>query len=391
MKNFEFHNPTKLVFGSGEFARLGEIVAKYGKRALVLKGSKTLEKLGVYDTAEKNLKAAGVEVFTLSGVEANPKLSKVEEGVKIAKENNVDVIVPIGGGSTIDCGKSVAYGFFDDGDIWDFFTIKRVATKSLPVITVCTVAATGSEMNTNSVITNDRDADPINWAKWSTHYAHSYPKESIIDPELQTSVSIKHTAAGMYDIFSHVMELYFDDRFDTPLNDRLAEGIMITVMENENVLEDPANVDIRANLAWCSILALNGINDCGRSGGNYDAHTIEHEIGAMTDCSHGEGLSVCHTAWLYHKNELDCRKFVRFTKRVFGFVQEPAESDLDFGKRGIDALKAKSIDWNLAVTLKELGMKKEWLNKAVDEILKNPEGKDLDKESVMDILLACYE
>lgn len=390
MNNFTFYNPTRVIFGVGEFAKLGVEASKYGKKALLVKTAGPLEKLGVYDRAVEYLKSAGMEVFNLEGVTANPKLTKIEEGVKICKENGVDIVIAVGGGSGIDTAKAVAYGALDEGDIWDFFTLKRTAKASLPIGAVSTIAATGSEMNVNCVVTNDRSADKANWSKWSTHFEHSFPKFAIIDPELHKTLPKYQTAAGMTDIISHVMEGYFDGCPDTPLPDRLGEGMIMTVLENEGVLNDPENLTYRGNLCWSATLALNGLHDSGRGGKAYDAHTIEHEIGAKTDCAHGAGLAVVHPAWLYHLNKKDPSKFVQFAQRVFG-IEKGNKSDFEVGKEGIDALRSRFKSWGMPITLKELGVTRDMIPKLAEDMTNNPEGKLLIKSELIEVLESCFD
>lgn len=389
MKSFSYYNPTRVHFGNGEFGNLGKYAAALGKKALLVKMDGPLEKLGVYARARKLMEDAGMEVYELNGVTANPKLTKIEEGIKICKRNSIDVVVPVGGGSCIDSAKAIAYGALDDGDLWDFFELTREAADSLPIGAVSTIAATGSEMNVNCVVTNDRDKDPANWRKWSTHFEHSFPKFAIIDPALQKTLPKYVTACGMVDIISHVMEPYFDDMQDTPIQDAIGEGIIRTVIECEGVLEDAENLNHRANLSWAATLAINGWADVGRAGKPWDAHTIEHDIGALTDCAHGAGLAVAHPAWLKYLNKKDPAKFVKFTKRVFGLKQGDM-SDTEFGLLGISTLKDYFNKWGMPVTLKDLGLDKDSLPMIAKKITENPEGTELQYDEILAVLNDCY-
>lgn len=390
MKNFSYFNPTRVHFGIGEFNNLGKYAAKLGSKALLVKMDGPLEKLGVYAKAKKLMEEAGITVYELRGVTANPKLTKIEEGIRICKEVGIDVVIPVGGGSCIDSAKAIAYGALDDGDIWDFFELKRMAAASLPIGAVSTIAATGSEMNVNCVVTNDRDKDPANWRKWSTHFEHSFPKFAIIDPELQKTLPRYVTACGMVDIISHVMEPYFDEEPNTPIQDAIGEGIIRTVISSEGVLDDTENLEYRANLSWAATIAINGWADVGRAGKPWDAHTIEHDIGAITDCAHGAGLAVAHPAWLRHLNRKDSAKFVKFAKNVFGFQQDGL-SDYEFGEMGISWLKAYFKKWGMPVTLKDLGLDKAALPLIAKKITQNPEGGDLNEQDVLAVLTDCYD
>lgn len=390
MKNFSYYNPTRVYFGIGEFNNLGTYAQKLGKKALLVKMEGYLETSGVYARAKKLMEDAGMTVYELSGVTANPKLTKIDEGIRMCKELGIEVVVPVGGGSCIDSAKAIAYGALDDGDIWDFFALKRVAAASLPIGAVSTIAATGSEMNVNCVVTNDRDSDMATWRKWSTHFEHSFPKFAIIDPEMQKTLPQYVTACGMADIISHIMEPYFDSELNTPIQDALGEGIMKTVIASEGILTDKDNLIFRANLSWGATLAINGWADVGRAGKAWDAHTIEHDVGAMTDCAHGAGLAVVQPSWLRHLNKQNSAKFVQFAKNVFG-IEQGMMSDYEMGEKGIDALKAKFNSWGMPVTLTDLKLTKEMLPLIARKITQNPEGQSLFYEDVLAVLENCYE
>jgi len=390
MKNFSYFNPTRVYFGIGEFNNLGTYAQKLGKKALLVKMEGYLETSGVYARAKKLMEDAGMTVYELSGVTANPKLTKIDEGVKMCKELGIEAVIPVGGGSCIDSAKAIAYGALDDGDIWDFFALKRMASASLPIGAVSTIAATGSEMNVNCVVTNDRNPDMTTWRKWSTHFEHSFPKFAIIDPEMQKTLPQYVTACGMADIISHIMEPYFDGEPDTPIQDALGEGIIKTVIASEGILTDKDNLIYRANLSWAATLAINGWADVGRAGKGWDAHTIEHDIGAMTDCAHGAGLAVVQPSWLRHLNRQDSAKFVQFAKNVFG-IEQGTMSDYEMGEKGIDTLKAKFNSWGMPVTLRDLKLTKEMLPVIAKKITQNPEGQALIYEDVLAVLENCYE
>ena len=230
MKPFDFYNPTRIIFGNGTFARLGAETAKYGKKALLVKAAGPLEKMGVYSRAAKLLADAGVQVVALEGVSANPKLSSVREGIKLCQQNRLEAVVAVGGGSAIDCAKAIAVGAVDEGDVWDFFTGKRAAGKALPIGAVSTLAATGAEMSMHCVITNEAEKK-----KYATHFEVNYPRFSIIDPELHKSVPRFLTACGLCDTITHAGENYFIGDRNTPMTDRIAEGVILTVLENDRV------------------------------------------------------------------------------------------------------------------------------------------------------------
>lgn len=385
MNSFEFYNPTRIVFGPGEIRSAGRYTAEYGKKALILTTREQTKKLGILDTVARSLAEQNIQYALLAGVDPNPRLSTVYQGIEICKKENVDVILALGGGSVIDCAKAVAFGTFEEGDLWNLFTGKCSASKGLPVIAVSTISGTGSEMNTNCVITNEKLKQ-----KYATHFTISFPKVAIIDPELHKTVPPYLTACGMTDTISHVLEKYFDGTPDTPMQDRIAEGIILTVIESEGVLKDPGNVTMRANLAWAATLALNGLNDSGRGCNNYDAHTIELELSAKYDIAHGAGLAIVQPVWLKHLCEKDPGKFVQFAQRIFN-IDTGTRSDLGTGLLGIEALQNKFKQWGMPATLKEAHIPREDIVKLAASAVMAPEGSYLVQNEITEVLLHCYE
>jgi alcohol dehydrogenase YqhD (iron-dependent ADH family) len=383
MKPFEFYNPVRIVFGPGEMSQLGDLAAKHGARALLVKGKGPLEKLGVYKRAQEYLEKAGLIVVSLEGVEENPKLSSVYEGIKLCRENDLDIVIAVGGGSPIDCAKAVAMGAVDDGDVWDFFAQKRTPENSLPVGTVSTLAATGSEMSVHCVITNEKSQH-----KYATHSELHLPKFSIIDAELHTTVPKYITACGMVDTITHVGENYFAGDRNTPLTDRIAEGVITTVIGSESILDNLENIDLRNNLAWCATIGINGLTDLGRGAFEYGAHIIEHAISGKFDIPHGAGLAVVHPAWLYYCCEKDPSKFVTFAHRVFG-ICDADKSDSELGKAGIDALKQKYRDWEMPDSLKALNIDENSFEDIAEIVIADPDSFIADKQIVLDVLQRC--
>ncbi|HSV31639.1 MAG TPA: iron-containing alcohol dehydrogenase [Atribacteraceae bacterium] len=388
MNSFTFYNPVRIIFGPGEMDQLGRETASIGTRVLLVEAREDghLAKTGVYERARSLLEAAGVQVFELKGVLPNPRLSLVKKGASICRENKVDAVIAVGGGSVIDTAKAVAVAALDDGDVWDFFLLKRKAKGALPLGVVVTLSATGSEMNVNSVITNEATNQ-----KYAIHYPFSFPRFSIIDPKLHVSIPFHHIAYGAYDIFSHVLEGYFDDCPDTPLQDRLGEGILITTMESvERIRKNPDDLGARCNLAWSATLALNGLHDAGRGNQPYDAHTIEHELGARYDVSHGAGLAIVQPVWLQHGARENPAKFVQFAQRVFGICPD-GKTDKEVGQEGINALRSWARGIGCPITLREIDVPRDDLRGLAEDIVKNPEGRELDSEKVYAVLLDCYE
>lgn len=391
MNNFQFYNPVKVIFGAGEFKEVGSEARQYGKTALLVKTAGPLEEMGVYAKARAFMEQSGVKVYDLNGVTSNPRLSKIEEGIKFCKENAIEVVVAVGGGSGIDTAKAVAFGAKTEGDLWDFFAGKRTIEATLPVIAVSTISATGAEMSCHCVVTNDRDMDTAKWLKWAVHDPHAFPKTAIIDPQLLTSVPVRLTAAGMCDSISHVLEGYFDGVSDNPLSDRIGEGIVMTVLENDHVLDNPNDAVARGHLSWAATLAMNGLQDCGRSNAGFPAHWIQHAIGAVTDSAHGDGLAVIQPAWLTYINRKRPAKFVQFSARVFGLKRKADMSDVEYGQAGIDALKSTFKAWGLPSTLKELGVKEEMLQGIIERILHNNESFVFTEEELNEVLKQCMD
>ncbi len=390
MNSFQYYSPTKVVFGVGEFQKLGEEAKSLGTTALLVKQEGPLEKMGVYAKAQAYLEEAGLKVYTLEYVSSNPKLSKIKEGVCIAKEKNVDVVVAVGGGSCIDAAKAVAMGAVDEGELWDFWARKRFVEKTLPVVAVSTISATGAETSCHVVVTNDAGEDTTAWQKWALHDPHAFPNTAIIDPQLLTSVPKRLTAAGMADTISHIIEGYFDGVPNNPISDRIGEGIVMTVIESQHVLENPADLEARAAISWAATLAMSGLQDCGRSNAGFPAHWIQHAVGAMTDSSHGEGLAVINPAWLEHVNQENPEKFVQFAERVFGLPRN-GMTDVEYGQAGLNALKETFRNWGLPVCLRELGVTEEMIPAIVNSVMSSPETYVFDAAVVEQVLRSCLD
>jgi alcohol dehydrogenase YqhD (iron-dependent ADH family) len=383
MNSFEYANPVRIVFGPGSASKTGALAAAYGKKALVVTTRGSVRRLGLLDRVIGTLDGAGVQSAVLDGVDPNPRLKTVLEGAAACRELGADMLVAVGGGSVIDCAKAIAISVFDDGDIWDFFTQERQPQRALPVLAVLTISGTGSEMNANSVITNE-DTDQ----KYVSRSPLSYPKVSVIDPELMVSVPKYLTACGMVDTISHVLEKYFDGTPDTPLQDRLAEGIVHTVLESAAVLERPDDVTLRGVLAWASSLALCGLCDSGRGPGAFDAHTIELELSARYDVAHGAGLAAVQPAWLEYLCRKHPQKFAQFANRIFGIERS---SELEAGLEGISVLGEQYRKWGMPVTLCEMNIPKAALGGMARAAHRAPRGGHLDPDDVLDVLTACWQ
>jgi alcohol dehydrogenase len=333
MDNFTFYNPTKLIFGKGQLEELKNEVPQYGKKVLLVYGGGSIKRNGLYDSVMNYLKEIGAEVFELSGVEPNPRLSTVHKGVEICKEEGIEFLLAVGGGSVIDCTKAIAAGAKYDGDAWDLVTKKAFASEALPFGTVLTLAATGSEMNAGSVITNWETNEKYGWGSPVT-----FPKFSILDPVNTFTVPKDQTIYGIVDMMSHTFEHYFHLTENTEFQDRMAESLLLTVMETApKLLEDLENYEYRATILYSGTMALNGILNMGYRG-DWATHNIEHAVSAVYDIPHGGGLAILFPNWMKHNLKVKPERFKKMAVRVFG-VNPEGKTDEEAGLEGIEKLR----------------------------------------------------
>lgn len=315
MKNFTYCNPTKIEFGQDKEQLIGKHIAEAGiKKVLLIYGSDRIKKEGLLNVVTKSLEAEGIAYIELGGIVSNPVLSKVYEGVEAAKAHDAEAILSVGGGSVLDSAKAIAAGSLYDGDVWDFFIGKHVIEKALPVFDIITLAATGSEMNTYAVVTNE-----VTNQKLSIASPHIYPKVSIINPELQKSVSEEYLVYSAADIIAHSIEGYFTASYHPNIIAKYIEANISTVIQTtERLLADKDDYDARAEFAWAATQALNGATYLGVEGASFPNHMIEHSLSALFNVPHGAGLSVIMPAWMkwyYTQNE---KQFERFAQNLFG-------------------------------------------------------------------------
>ncbi|QNM05641.1 iron-containing alcohol dehydrogenase [Qiania dongpingensis] len=350
MENFDFYAPTKMLFGKGKAVCLPEEMRPFGNRVLMVYGGGSIKKNGIYDTVCGILKDSGFQFWELGGVTPNPKIETVRAGIAMAREHQADMILAVGGGSTVDCGKVIAAGYFYEGDAWDVVKDPSLIAGALPVFTVLTMAATGSEMNPTAVITNQAVHE-----KQGVHSSHLYPRASVLDPTYLYTLPAIQTAAGVADIMSHIFEGYFKKTEDAYVQDKFSEGILKTCIKWGPVaLTEPENYSARANIMWAASMALNGLCGCGKEG-KWSCHAIQHQLGAYYDITHGVGLAVITPAWMrYILSENTVGKFVDYAINVWGFPRQPDEFAL--ANMGIDATEQFFVDCGLPVTLSELGI-----------------------------------
>lgn len=354
MNSFVYDIPVKVYFGENQLCHLGAELSRYGKRVLLTYGGGSIKKIGLYDAVMDEVKKAGLEVFELSGIEPNPRIDSVRQGAQICKDEKIDVLLAVGGGSTIDATKWMAAGACVDFDPWEFFSRWAPVEKALPIVTVLTLSATGSEMDAGGVISNPETKDKI-----GRMASPLLPKVSFLDPSNTYTVSPYQTACGTADMMSHIMEVYFNMSQDLFMLDCFMEGMMRTIIRYTPIaMKDPTNYEARANLMWTSSWAINGFVNGGKQQA-WSCHPMEHELSAIYDITHGLGLAILTPRWLeYCLDETTVSKYVQFGVNVFGIDanQEP----MAIAKQSIEKLSEFLFDvLGLKRTFTEVGIRVE--------------------------------
>lgn len=346
MNDFTYQNPTKVEFGKAKENNIGLYIKEANiKKVLLVYGMGSIKKNGLYEKIIKSLTTHGILYEELDGVVSNPLLSRVNDGIKIATEKEIEAILAVGGGSVVDSAKAIAAGAKYDGDVWDFFIHKAEITQALPIFTVMTLSAAASEMNGNSVVMNDATKQ-----KYSIASVHVNPKISVINPELMATVSPAYLAYSAVDIIAHCIEIYFTASQHPNFNSRIVEAIIKTVMQTTEILiENPNDYDARAEFAWVSLQALNGLTPAGTTGGNFPNHMIEHSLSALYNVAHGAGLAIVIPAWMkWHKNQ-NIKQYERFAKEIFN------EDNPD---KGIELLESWFAKIGAPITLNDANIPK---------------------------------
>nr|WP_321412345.1 iron-containing alcohol dehydrogenase [uncultured Carboxylicivirga sp.] len=356
MKDFSFYNPTRIEFGKRKEENIGQYIAEYGlKKVLIVYGSDRVKKSGLFDKVVKSLNDKGIAYEELGGVISNPVLSKVYEGVELAKSAKVEAVLGIGGASVLDSSKSIAAGAVYEGDVWDFFTFKAVPDKALKIFSIMTLAASGSEMNNYAVVTKEDDKAKLNLAGLAT-----FPTVSVINPELQATVTKEYLAYSAADIFAHSLDMYLTATYLPEYVAGYVENILKTVMRTtEILLEDADNYEARGEFAWAATNALNFTTFCGIENNRFDTHFIEHTMSAEYNIAHGAGLSIVVPAWMKWQKNLLPERFKRFAKEIF---------NLDTADEGIEALKNWYTKIGAPVTLKEGNIPEEGVAMMVEKL-----------------------
>ncbi|MFW3345989.1 iron-containing alcohol dehydrogenase [Aliarcobacter butzleri] len=371
MENFSFYNPTKIEFGKDKEKNIGKYLSAYNiKKVLLVYGSQRVKKDGLFDSVTNSLKENGVEFIEFGGVISNPILGTIQDAIKIAKKENIEAVLSVGGGSVLDSSKTIAVGTLYDGDVWDFFCGKNAIENALPIFDIITLAATGSEMNGYAVVTNEKTKQKL--SIWSSCI---YPKVSIINPELQKSVSKEYLVYSASDIIAHSIEGYFTAKVQPTYMSRVVESIIKTVIETTEILiENKDDYSARGEFAWAATNALNGTTTVGTKDFSFPNHLIEHSLSALYNVPHGAGLSVVMPAWMkwyYKQNEA---QFIRFAKEVFG-----KNSALE----GIEALENWFNKIGTPTRLNQFNLSKENISEIIENLSNQQE---FTKEELKEIL-----
>ena len=384
MINFDFYAPARILFGKGEEDLIGERVKPLASKVLLHYGGGSINKSGLYDKVTSSLKSNGVDFVELGGVKPNPRLSLVHEGIQLCKNENVELILAVGGGSVIDSSKAIAMGVYYDGDIWEVYETGKAISKALPVATVLTIPAAGSESSGDTVITNEEKQ-----LKYGYGDPHLRPVLSVINPELFFSLPPNQIANGVADMMSHVFERYFTNTTHTDLTDGLCEVTLKTLMKNApKVLADTHDYDEWAELGFSGTVAHNGLVGMGREQ-DWACHKMEHELSAFYDIAHGAGLAVLTPAWMEYVYKENIGMFVQFAVNVMG-VQGSYRDQESIVLEGISRLRTFFKNMGLPQSLSELGIGEDKLELMAQRVTEKGNIGGLKKLGKEDVL-AIYE
>ncbi len=389
MLNFDFCSPTRFIFGKDTEHRAGELVKQYGGTKVLLHyGGSSAIKSGLLDRVKTSLSDAGVCFTELGGVQPNPRSGMVYKGIDLCKKEGVDFILAVGGGSVIDSAKAIAAGALTDGDFWEYWETKKPVPAALPIGTVLTIPAAGSEASYNSVITNEKTL-----VKRGTAGEPLRPKFSILNPELTFTLPQWQTASGASDIIAHVLERYFTNTENVETTDRLCEALLLTMIhETPRVIDDPTCYDARANIMWAGALAHNNVVGVGREQ-DWATHAIEHELSALYDVTHGAGLAVLFPAWMTWVLPHNPKRFSTMATRIFGIAH--TGDDIETGRLGIAAWRDFFTSIGMPQNLRSLGVKGKDFEYMANRLLLKADGTlgnyvKLTPQDVVEIYKSCY-
>ncbi|MBU5308040.1 iron-containing alcohol dehydrogenase [Clostridioides mangenotii] len=365
MVNFEYFTPTEVFFGRDVENKAGDLIKKGNyKKVLVHFGGSSAKKSGLLDIVYKSLDDAGVDYINLGGVVPNPRLSKVYEGIELCKKEKVDFILAVGGGSVLDSAKAIGFGVTNDGDVWDFFSGKRVPESCLPIGTILTLSATGSEMSNSSVITKDDSGE-----KRGSNSDYSRCTFALLNPELTFTLPTYQTSSGCVDILMHTLERYFSKNERMELVDEISEGLLRTVIKYAEILmKEPNNYNARAEIMWAGSLSHNDLTGARSAGGDWSCHQLEHELSGMFDVAHGAGLSAIWGSWARYVLEKDPSRFAKLAKNVMR-VSSEGKDNKSVAIEGIEAMEDFFRRVEMPTSIKELGI--DLTNEQVKELAHN--------------------
>lgn len=384
--DFSYYNPTKVYFGKTALSSLYDELINYGETILLVYGKNSVKKSGLYDEIMNILQSAGKKVVELSGVKSNPTYVQMMEGVKLVRENKVNLILAVGGGSVIDCAKGISVSAYCKGDPWQryWMNFEEVDNEIVPVGCVLTMAGTGSEMNGGSVITNE--AEMIKGGR--TYPSNVNPKFSILNPEYTFTVPKYQMASGIFDTMSHLLEQYFSGEDDNT-TDYIIEGVLESLIHSARIaLQNPRDYEARSNIMWCATMGLNKLTGLSKEQ-DWEVHMMEHQLGAYTDCAHGAGLAAVSVSYYKYIYSYGIDKFVRFAKKIWDIDTEGMSKE-DAALAGIGKLSDFIKELGLPATLRELGATEEILPLIANSTVLGGGYKKLTAEDVLNVLKEAY-
>ena len=384
--DFTYYNPTKIYFGKDAMSNLPQELNNYGKNILLLYGKNSIKKIGLYDEVVKVLKECGKNIVELAGIKPNPSYAQVLEGGRLVRENKIDLILAVGGGSTIDCAKAISVSAYAKGDPWQRYWIdfEEIDNEIVPVGTILTMTGTASEMNGGSVITNEE----VTIKTGRVYGPEVYPKFSILNPEYTYSVPQKQMVSGVFDIMSHLMEQYFSGDDDNT-TDYVIEAVMTSLINSaRKAIKNLEDYEARSNIMWCATLGLNTITGLSKTQ-DWEVHMIEHQLGAYTDCPHGLGLAVISMPYYRYIYKDGIDKFVRFAKNVWKVDTDGKTKD-EIALEGIACLENFAKELGIPLTLRELGTTEDMLEKIANSAYEGGGYKYMTHKDILNVLKCCY-
>lgn len=384
--DFQYYNPTKIHFGKTALDNLSVELANYGDTVLLVYGKGSVKKSGLYDAVTGILKDAGKTVIELAGIKSNPSYSQMLAGARLVRENHVDLILAVGGGSVIDCAKGISVSAYCKGDPWQryWMNFEEIDNEIVPVGAILTMAGTGSEMNGGSVITNEEKM----LKNGRVYPPEVYPKFAILNPEYTYTVPKYQMASGIFDTMSHLMEQYFSGEDDNT-TDYVIEGVLSSLIHSAHAaLANPQDYEARSNIMWCATIGLNTLTGLSKEQ-DWEVHMIEHQLGAYTDCAHGAGLAAISVPYYRYIYKYGIDKFVRFAKNVWNIpVAEMGKEQA--ADAGIEKLSEFIRDLGLPQTLRELGATEEMLPLIANSTVQGGGYKHMEAQDILKVLKACY-